>query len=439
MSKKKNTTSKTEEIKVKKDDEIKEKVKEEKQEIKNTEVKEERIEKEIKNTTIDNEKIHTKATKRKRSVILNFLILLVLISSLAYFIVSLLCFNSLGDVINGLLMVGISTFFVAACYTNPGRKKSTSCLALLGLFIYQVLGCLVSYGLITWPSNTIGSFVGKSLTDVVKWSTNNNIELIQEYEYSDSIKEYHVIYQDVLPDTKIKDINKLTIAISEGPSPYKEIVLPNMVGWDTSQVLEFVEENYLSNVYVEFVQGTVNENTLIEQSKSGNVKRNDEIKLVFSYGEERHYTEVKLGDLTNKSKFEAEFYLKQYGIKYEFDYDFSNDIKRGYVMKQDIPEGTMISISENPQTVKVTISKGPEIVVPDLKKMSVADITSWVIDNKLKIEFDDRYDDTALENEILDVNYEKDSVVEEGTVIKVTLSKGKLVMKNFESYAEFRE
>ena len=111
------------------------------------------------------------------------------------------------------------------------------------------------------------------------------------------IKEYHVIYQDVLPDTKIKDIDKLTIAISEGPSPYKEIVLPNMVGWDTSQVLEFVEDNYLSNVYVEFVQGTVNENTLIEQSKSGNVKRNDEIKLVFSYGEERHYTEVKMGDL----------------------------------------------------------------------------------------------------------------------------------------------
>ncbi len=378
--------------------------------------------------------------KRKNSLFLDFLILLVLISSLAYFTCSLLKFNSLGDVVNGLLMLGISILFIAASTTNPSKNKTTSYLALVILFGYQVVGCLTSFEIITWPNNEVDNFVGRSLTEVVEWSTNNNVKITQEYEYSDMIKEYHVIGQNVLPGTKLNKIKSLTVSISEGPSPYKDIVLPNMIGWDTDRVLDFIKKNYLTNVNVEFVQGSENENTLIEQSKSGNVKRNDEIKFTFSFGDERHYSEVKLIDLVNKSKFEAEFYLKQHGIKYEFDYDFSDKIKRGNVVKQDVKAGTMVPITgEDIKTVKVTISKGPKIVIPDLKKMSVIDITNWVIKNKLKIEFKDQYDDSVKENNVLNVNYKKDDVVEEGTVIVVTLSKGKLVMESFSSYAQFRE
>ncbi|MDD5887949.1 MAG: PASTA domain-containing protein, partial [bacterium] len=151
------------------------------------------------------------------------------------------------------------------------------------------------------------------------------------------------------------------------------------------------------------------------------------------------YSEVKLIDLTNKGKFEAEFYLKQYGITYEFDYDFSDKVKRGNVMRQSIEAGSVISISgDNVQTLKVTISKGPKIVIPDLSKLSVSEITSWVIDHKLKIEFKDRYDDSVKENEVLEVNYKNGDVVEEGTIIIVTLSKGCLVMEKFDSYADFR-
>ncbi|MDD5888453.1 MAG: PASTA domain-containing protein, partial [bacterium] len=278
--------------------------------------------------------VDSKVVKQKNSFFLNFLILLILISSLGYFSVSLLNFNSLGDVVNGLLMVGISIFLIAACFTNPSKKKGTSYLALLTLFIYQVLGCLVSLEVITWPSNVVDNFVGKSLTEVVEWSSSNKIKLIQEYEYSDMIPEYYVINQNILPGVKLNSIEDLIVVISEGPSPYKEIVLPNMIGWDTERVLDFIKENHLINVVVEFVPGTENENTLISQSRSGNVRRNEEIKLTFSYGEERHYSEVKLIDLTNKGKFEAEFYLKQYGITYEFDYDFSDKVKRGNVMRQ---------------------------------------------------------------------------------------------------------
>lgn len=428
--KKKNNTLDDEKIKV-------EKVKtDNKKDISKTiEIKESTVEKKI--TSSENK---SKTSKRKSSLFLNLLVALVLLSGGCYFITSLLKFNSLGDIVNGLLLLGVSIFFVAATVTNPSKKKGTSYLALILLFFIQLLGTLVNYEIVAWPTNTIGNFVGKSLTDVIEWTNKNNIELIQEYEYSDLIPEYHIIYQNKDVNTKISKIKKLKVAISEGPSPYKDVVLPNMIGWNTDDVLKFIKDNHLTNVLVDFVKDNSKINTLIEQSETGNIKRNDEVKFIFSYGEERSYSEVKIIDLTDMSTFDAEFYLKQYGIKYEFDYDFSDTIERGHVIKQDALAGSMVSISgDGAKLVKVTISKGPKIIVPDLKAMTLSEITEWVIKNNLKIEFKDRYDDTVLENGVADANYKKDDIVEEGTLIIITVSKGKLVMEKFESYSQFRE
>ena len=69
----------------------------------------------------------------------------------------------------------------------------------------------------------------------------------------------------------------------------------------------------------------------------------------------------------------------------------------------------------------------------------MSDITDWVISNKLKLEFTDQYDDTTKENHVISANYSNGDVVEEGTVIKIVVSKGKLVMPKFNNLNEFRD
>lgn len=398
-------------------------------------IKEEKVNKEVKNTTSINNKNY------KHPIIHGFLIILLLVS-FAYFIISLFYTKgaNISTLINSLLLMLFTLLFVSVSITTVRKNKNGFFISSLLLFSYFIFGILTTLGIVNISGNTVIDFTNMSLTDVIKWSDNNDVKIIQNYEYSDMISEYFVINQDVKAGTKLKEVEEITISISEGPSPYKEVILPNMMGWNTDDVLEFIKKNHLSNVSVEFIQGTTNENTLIEQSKSGNVRRNDEIKFTFSYGDERHYTEVKLIDLVGKNKFDAEFYLKQWGIKYEFDYDFSDKIERGKVMTQNVKAGEVISISgDNVKTLKVTISKGPKIVVPDLSGLDAAKITEWVIDNKLKIEFKERYDDSVEENGVIEVNYKKDDVLEEGTLVTVTLSKGKLVMEKFDSYSAFRE
>ena len=407
-----------------------------------------------KNTTIPEEKknkqeedfvrkIENKDTKdkKKKNTIINILVILTIVSCLGFFGGTILNGVNLKDIVLALLLLLFTVFFVSVSVTNPSKKKGSNILALIVLIIYQAFGCLVMFNIIKMPTiKVMENLVDKSLSSAVKWTTDNKIDLEQIYEYSDVVSEYHVIYQNVKPGTKLKNVKKLILTISEGPNPSKEIIIPSMIGWESETVLKYIEDNHLTNIKVEFVKSTSKANTLIEQSKSGNVRRNEEIKFVFSYGEERDFSEIKLSDLTNKSKYEAMFYLAKNGIKYEFVYDFSDSIKKDNVISQNVEPGTMISLTgENVVTVKVTISKGPKIIVPDLKAMSVEEVTSWIIKNKLKVEFKDAYDENIAENKIISASHNKGDAVSEGTVITITISNGKLRMPSLKSLSEFRE
>ena len=369
----------------------------------------------------------------------NLVLILTMLSSVAMFVLGLFFekINPMDALISGLLLVVFTLLFVMFSMTTNRKNKSLVCLGGLFLLGYFVYSSLLTCGIINFPNKNVIDFTNMELTEVIKWSEKNKINIVQDYEFSDMISEYHIISQDVKAGTKIKDIESITVAVSEGPNPSKEIVIPNMVSWDSKRVLEFIKENYLSNVNVEFVESTKEVNTVIEQNKSGNMKRDEELKLTFSYGQDEERKEIKLRDLSGMSKFEATFYLKQNRINYEFEEVFSSKVKRGFVVKQSVKAGTMINTGDT--KIIVSISKGPEIKIPNLKGMSMTDITEWVIKNKLKLEFTDKYDDSIDENSVISANYKEGDIVAEGTVIEVVISRGKLIMPEFNSYYEFKE
>ena len=384
-----------------------------------------------------------------KNTVVNGCLVIVLLTSLVYFIVSLFYSTdgSLANLISSLLLMVFTIIFVSISFNTNRRNKLGILFGSFILFIYFIFGILFNLGKIDLgfvstnlnglTSGKVIDFTRMSLTDVIKWSEKNSINIIQDYEYSDMIEEYHIISQSVEEGTSLKGIKDITVSISEGPNPSKEVVIPNMVSWDSERVLAFIKDNHLSNVIVEFVESSKEVNTVIEQSKSGSIKRNDELKLVFSYGEELGYEEVKLIDFTNMSKFEVTFYLKQHHLNYEFDEDFSSDIKQGFAVRQSVDAGTMVKV--NDQKVIVTISKGPEIKVPNLMNLSMSEVTEWVIKNKLKLEFSDSYDDTISENSVISANYKEGDIISQGSVIKVVISRGKLTMPKFNSFGDFRD
>ena len=400
------------------------------------EVKEEvKIEKKEDN---NKERNNSKKIVVKKSPGTNLLLCLLVIVSLIQFIIILISKDSsISDLINNLIITIFTVLFSIVGITYKRNNKKLLLVSGLILLSYFILNINNTFSFVKSPISVVPDFSNRSLTEVMKWASKNNILVNQDYEYSDMIQEYRVISQSVDSGKSVSGIKEIDISISDGPNPYKEIIVPSMIGWDDERVINFVKDNYLENVNVEFVKSSKPVDTVIEQSSSGNLKRNDELKITFSYGEELGYEGYNLMDFTNKSKFEIEFFMKQHQLKYEFEYVISSKIKRGFGVKQNIEPGVKVNVNDT--VVKVSISKGPKIVVPDLSKMSVNEITEWAIKNKLKLDFKDSYDDTVKEGEIIKTDKNEKDVLEQGTVVTVTLSRGNLKMPKFASMNDFRE
>ena len=400
------------------------------------EVKEEvKIEKKEDN---NKERNNSKKIVVKKSPGTNLLLCLLVIVSLIQFIIILISKDSsISDLINNLIITIFTVLFSIVGITYKRNNKKLLLVSGLILLSYFILNINNTFSFVKSPISVVPDFSNRSLTEVMKWASKNNILVNQDYEYSDMIQEYRVISQSVDSGKSVSGIKEIDISISDGPNPYKEIIVPSMIGWDDERVINFVKDNYLENVNVEFVKLSKPVDTVIEQSSSGNLKRNDELKITFSYGEELGYEGYNLMDFTNKSKFEIEFFMKQHQLKYEFEYVFSSKIKRGFGVKQNIEPGVKVNVNDT--VVKVSISKGPKIIVPDLSKMSVNEITEWAIKNKLKLDFKDSYDDTVKEGEIIKTDKNEKDVLEQGTVVTVTLSRGNLKMPKFASMNDFRE
>ena len=379
-----------------------------------------------------------KKTNNKKHIFTDFIIIITMLSSLGYFFINITDKNStFNSLINCSILVLFTIIYLVVCLTTKRKSKATillSSLLLLGFYIYNLNNML---NIVKSPANSIEDFRGKNLTDVVKWANGNNINVIQDFEYSDMVDEFSIITQDVKPGTNLKDIDSITVSVSEGPNPSKEIIVPSMITWDDQRVINYVKNNYLNNVNVEFVESDKKKDTVIEQNKSGNLKRSDELKLTFSYGDEGNSEEVKLIDFTKKSKFEIEFYMRQHHLKYKFEYDFSDKIKKGLGISQSIKAGETVRVDD--KEIIVTLSKGPKIKVPDFKNMSTTKLTEWAVKNKVKLEFTDKYDDSVKEGNVISCDKEAGDVIEQGSTIKVTVSRGKLKMPGFKNVDDFYE
>ncbi len=358
--------------------------------------------------------------------------------SIATFIISLFVGNTtpIYTLLTSFLFVVFSVLFVMLAITNKRVNKTLIYVAEGVLIVFNIITILNTCGVIKLDkNNTYPDFSGKSITEVMDWAIEHHVTVDTIYEYSDMITEYHVIAQDKKVGASINSNEKMKISISEGTDPNKEIILPKMESWDTERFIKFVDDNYLSNVNVEFVSSEYLPNTVIEQSKTGTMRRSDELKVVFSYGEERNYDEIVLRDLTKKSQFEADFYCKQYGINCNFTKEFNKKIKKGKVMKQETKAGDRVRV--NSDTVTIVVSNGPEIVVPNLTNMSTNEITAWIIKNKLKLSFVEQYDDKIAKNKVVKTNHSEGEKIAQGTIVEIILSKGPLKMKSFKNVDEF--
>lgn len=403
------------------------------------------FDKEVREESISDELVEKSNYKKKStfgSKFKVFMLVLAFIASTIYFLLylknALNHVNYIKDIINGSSLLLIFLFLIIALIGNKKIRNMFSVFSSIIIIGIVTLNLLVSKDIVKLPTlAVVDDFTNTSIADVMKWASANNIDIKTIYEYSDNVVEGNVIVQDVESGSVIKLIHKITFTVSNGPNYDKELILSSFEGRNVDDLLEYIENNHLNNVDITFqTSDTIEKDLVISQSTKGEIKRNTAISFAISLGNATSLKDVKLDNLVNKTLFDATFYLKRNGIKYNLTYEFSSKIKAGKVISQDPKEGT--TVKPNSDTVNLVISKGKEIIVPDFNNASVDEVVEWIIENNLKVVFTEKYSTLVEKNGLVSVSVKTGESITEGTRITITTSKGSLTVGTFSSLADFR-
>lgn len=375
--------------------------------------------------------------KRK---IIYFFLSLAMITTITYFIYSIInstrLTNQLTTIVSISTMSIFSIIFVIISMANNNIKSEKYIIiGSILLTFYSGFNILTNSQIIKLPEQShVINFTNKAVTEAIKWAKSNNVEIEQLYENSDNYDPYTVISQSVSPGTLVKNVDKLTVVVSSGPSLEKEVMVPSFIGWSFDEVMKFIELNYLNNVLVDFEVSDSSRDTVIAQEGSGYLKRNDQIKIVFSIGNIDDIVPKEIEDFNGKSLFYSTTWLKRYAFNYELDYQYSDKVAKGLIISQSI-SGKVAD--PNSDVIKLVVSKGNKITMINLLKMDVEEITTWIINNNLKVVFEDRYDDNVKLGYPISANYKEGDELEEGTTVKLVISKGQIKMPKINNINEF--
>lgn len=336
------------------------------------------------------------------------------------------------NIIPSIILLAVFGLFILV-----GRKnKKASILIFLGSLLvigYSLYSIGAYLGYININNNIVLNFYKTSITDAVEWAKKNSIDVEEIYEYSDVIPEYEIISQDVCYGTKLNTINKITFIISLGPDPNKEVVIPNFVGWDIMEVVNYCDTNYLTNVEINFIKSDNVKNTVISQNNSGTMKRSDLIKLSVSLDEA---SAVNIPDFKNKSLLYASTWLKMHNLKYTENYDYSDDVNKNNIIKCNY-SGKSVDPNTDYEEIILVISKGNKIKLPDFKKMTQDEINAWIMENKLRVNYVEEYNEEYALGDIIGSDLDENSVIDNGDTITIKISKGRLEMIEYGPLSEF--
>ena len=179
-------------------------------------------------------------------VVTYIVLAITLLTSIFYLVDVILMTDTSITYFSNILLASFITLFTilfTVICVKAGRKKGKVAIVLASVLLlgFCSVQILETHNLIALPEQShVVDFTGKSLVEVLKWGEENNISIEQDYEYSDNVEEYYIMYQSEPAGTLSKDISNLTVTVSNGPDTTKEVLFPSMIGKSVDEVITFV-------------------------------------------------------------------------------------------------------------------------------------------------------------------------------------------------------
>ena len=322
---------------------------------------------------------------------------------------------------------------------EPERNKTLTiaivACAALAVVAIVVLGVLLLQGggksMVEVPN-----FVGQVYKEIDQRLYPKFQLMDEDYQFSDEFAAGEIMDQDPAAHTNVEEGATVKFIISNGPqtSEMKDLV---------NRTKEKVE-SYINIDMADMDLSLVYEEEYSDEIEAGRVIRTDpeademltvgqQVTVVLSKGP----LTMVMDDLTGRPRDSAELHLKNLkdpkslkdmNLDVRVMEENSEDVEAGRVIRTDPEKGKTIQAG---QTVTVYVSKGKAVVmttVPQVEGLDITKAVSMLNDKKLEYDYE-MVDSDRPKDEVLTQSEKKGTQVPEGTVIKLTVSKGPVETK----------
>jgi beta-lactam-binding protein with PASTA domain/predicted Ser/Thr protein kinase len=240
----------------------------------------------------------------------------------------------------------------------------------------------------------------------------------REFENSDTVEVGIALRTDPPAGETVEVGSTVDLFISAGT---ERIPVPPVVGLTLEAARQEIEEAGLQiGDVTERPHPDLDEGIVIESNPVAGVEIAAAIPvhLVVSSGPE----EVTVPDVTNMTEREAITELTRLGLLFRVDEEFSNEVARGIVIRQDPPAGNEAFVGD---TVVLVVSLGPEPVqVPDLSNMTESEARQELDRVNLVLNVSNSTQpvaDQSQDGRVVSQVPEEGTTVDQGDTVTVTL------------------
>jgi len=309
-------------------------------------------------------------------------------------------------------------------YEFTPKKKPTKLILMIAIPVLLVLSI--------WFFFFRGSTLTPDMTEwsryeVDNWSSANEVDIIYNYEYSE-VAENYVLTQSVPFGTKVKTGLQITVTLSEGYDPNESIEVINIQDATDSEIQSWIEANNLKNIELKYTYNPlVPENHVVsfeyETGSENDFTRKDSLVIEISRGAASNEDKVSLPDLVELSLGGALTWGEINGITINVNYVFSQYTVMDKIISQDVEEGIKVSSAD---IVNLTVSKGPQIIVPDFSSLTKSRALAWAVENGATLVIEDEYSSQTMNGYYISQSLQENEIVSQKDEITVTYSLGKI-------------
>jgi serine/threonine-protein kinase len=191
-----------------------------------------------------------------------------------------------------------------------------------------------------------------SFEEAVQELRDRNLYAKREDVYDDKIEKDYVVRQSQSPGTVVKEGSTIKLYVSLGK---EEIALENVVGMHINTAESLLRGMGFDIETTEKETDEYSPGIVLSQNPAeGTVMIAEESTVYLTYSVEK---KIKLEDLENKEESSVRRYLGEEGLDGRFEYEHSDTIESGRVIKQSPAPYTLLDSGD---VVRLTVSKGPK-------------------------------------------------------------------------------